>query len=241
MHQGSTLFVGKLCSHLFTNGFKAGVKQFDDVKLVYYQVGMRQDLTDCIMVRSPHIGANDLDMLLHCLGQALQIANHGFFAPISQKINDAVVFHIAEHATVLVQQIQFVDPQTSDRCTRPVGRKASGVLAKQQANTCLRQSDLIGDADKGSAQCLLLDVVDQAACAKVVLVHIGQFLKEGSATATALEAAAQNGDAYALTSDGQVHVELGFDFVPVELLVFTETHAMRNEIKRVEKVACHAV
>lgn len=168
-------------------------------------------------------------MLLHGPGQALQVADDGFFAPISQKIDHAMALHIAEDAAVLIQQIQFIDPQTSDWCTRPIWRKISGEFSEQQANACLCHADLIGDAHKGSTQRLLLDVVDQAAGAKVMLVHIGKFLKESPATATAPEAAAQNGDTYALASNGQVHVELRFDLVPVELLVFTEGTTKRRK------------
>jgi hypothetical protein len=229
VHQRSALFVCQTCSYLFANGFKAGVKQLHKMELVHDQMSVRQDLKYGVMVGLPHIGANDLDVLLHHFRQALQIPNYGFFTPISQKIDHAVVFHIRDHTTVLVQQIQFVYPQASDWCTCPVWFQVNSELAEQQANACLCQSYFVSDTHKGSMRCLLVDVVDQAARAKVVLVHIGNRLKESSVTATAPEAAAQDRDAYALASDGQVHVELGFDFVSVELLVFTESTTKRRK------------
>lgn len=120
MHQGPALFVCQACSYLFTDGFKATMKQFDDMEPVYHEPGMRQYLVNSVMVAGPHVSANHLNLRSNGLGQALQIPDHGFFTAISEQVNNLMVFDISKHTTVLIQQIQLVDPQAGDWCARPI-------------------------------------------------------------------------------------------------------------------------
>ena len=225
VHQCLSLAVAQTMTCLLAHGFQTAGEQFQDMPFVYHEVSVGQELAHDIVVDRPHVRTHNGDSLAYRCGQARQVGDQSRFIPVSEQVDHLMTFYVTQDAAGLVQQVQFIDTQARDRSLLPVRFKMGGKFTKEQANTCLCQPDFISDADKGSTQRLLLDVVDQAAGAKVVLVHIWQGFKEGSAAAAAPKAAAQDGDAHALSSDWQVHIQLSAGFVLVKLCMLTESTA----------------
>ncbi len=219
VHQRSALLVGQAGTNFLTDCLQASREQLEDVKLVYHQVGMWQDLTHGIMVARPHIGADDRDVLFDGIGQALQVTDHGWFGALPQQINNLVALDIGDHAAVLMQQVQFVNAQIEQLSLWNARLKVCRKFAKERANGTFCQTDLIGDADKGSSQGLLLDVVNQAIGHEMTFIHPWERLKEGTAASTTKKSAALNGDPDTFASDGQVHEQLRLSLVAMQLVL----------------------
>ena len=62
----------------------------------------------------------------------------------------------------------------------------------------------------------------------MVLIHIGQLLKEGSLTSTTKVAPAPDNNPNMLISDRNVHIQLGLDLVPMKLGMSTMSTARRR-------------
>jgi hypothetical protein len=216
MHQGSALFVSQAFTDVFTNSFQAGRKQLQDMELVYNQFCMRQYLVCCIVITGPHIGSNDGDPLFCGIGQVMQVTDNGWFVPISKQINDVAVVDISDHATILMQQVQFVNTQIEQLVVWKAGLDGSGELTEESADGTFYQAGFIGDADEGSSQCFLLNVGDQAIGHEMAFVHGWHWLKKGTAASTTKEPVALNGDPNALSSNGQIHEQLRFSLVAMQ-------------------------
>jgi len=201
------------------DGFQASREQLENMKLVYNQFGMWQNLMYRIMVASPHIRTHDGDMLFYGIGQVLQVPDNRGFGALSKQINDSVVGDIGDHTAVLMQQIQLVNPQVEQFGVWNVWLKGCGEFAKENTDRAFYQADFISDAHKGSSQCLLLDVGDQAIGHKMAFVHAWERLEEGTAASTTAIAVSLNRDPDALPSYWQVHEELRFFLMKVQLCV----------------------
>jgi hypothetical protein len=228
VHQGSSLAVRKRFTNLFAHGLQALREHFQDVPFVYDQLCLWQDLANDLVVVGIHIGAHDGNLFAYCCGQPLQVEQQSGFIPVSQKLYDRVMLQIAQDAARLVQEVQLIDSQDSHGLFLPSWLKAGAVFLEEQANRTFRQSDFIGDADKGSVQRLLLDVGSKTPGGEMMFIHIGKCFKEGAATSTAQVAPSMNGDPNALPSYGQIHIPLELLFVLMDLWVLTEGTANRR-------------
>lgn len=214
MHHGSSLLVGEALANVFTDSFQAPREQFEHVKLVYDQFDMWQDLMDCIMVASPHIRTHNGNMLFCAIGQALQVVDDRRLVPISEQINDLMVLNISDDAAVLVEQVQFINPDTC--AVDGAGLCVFVGFLKDAANGSFIQSRIIGDAGKCPFERLLSNVEDQAFGHQVVFVHVVERFEERFATGSALRAPSDDVDGYALPSDGDVHEYLRSGSVSIQ-------------------------
>jgi hypothetical protein len=228
MHHGSSLFVCEALTNVFTNSFQASREQLEHVKLIYNQFDMWQDLMDCIMVASPHIRTHNGNILFCAIGQALQVVDDRRLMPISEQINDLMVLNISDNAAVLVEQVQFINP---DACT--VDGAGFCVLAgflKDAANCSFVQSRIIGDAGECPSERLLSNVEDQAFGHHVVLIHVVERFEKRFATGSALIAPSDDVDGYTFPSDGNVHEYLGPGSVSIQQGVGAVQAARNNRL-----------
>ena len=219
MHQCSPLLVCEAFANFFTDSFQASREQLEHVKLVYNQFGMWQNLMYRIMIASPHIRTHDGDMLFYGIGQALQVTDHRGFGALSKQVNDLVVGNIGDHTSVLMQQIQFVNAQVEHFSVWNTRLKVCREFAKESTDGTLSQTNFVSDAHKGSSQCFLLDVGNQAIGHEMAFIHAWERLEEGAAASTTAIAMSLHGDPDALAPDRQVHEELWLDFMAVEMWV----------------------
>ena len=216
MHQGSSLSICQACSYLLANGFKALVKQLQHVPFVGNQMSMWQDLVDGIVIPRPHIGSNDGDLFPSALWQVLQITDDGGFGTVSKQVNNLMVLNIGNDAAVLIEQVQFVDTQAVYFCLWKTRLNVNSEFVEQDADQLLIDSHLISNTGEGSAQRCLLNVAGQALGHEMVLIHVWDWLKEGSAAFTTTVTFAMNDDPDVLPSDGLVQVGLWLYLMSVQ-------------------------
>ncbi len=219
VHQGSALFVGQALSYLLADSFQTSRKQFQNMELVYNQLGIWQGFMCCIVVTGPHVSAHNGDALLCGGGQVVQIADNGCLGPISKQINNVMVMDIGDNTTVLMQQIQLVNAQVEQLVIWKARLNGSSELTEEGTDRAFHQASFISDAHKGSSQCFLLDVGDQAIGHEMAFVHGWHWLEEGTATSTTEKTIALNSDPNALSSNGQVHEQLRLSLVAMQLVM----------------------
>jgi len=108
VHQGSPLSICQTFSHLPADVLQASREKFEDMELVYNQMGMRQYFAYSIVVARPHISADNNDLFARIDWQVLQITDDCSFMAVSEQIYNVVVVNVSDDTTILVQQIQFV-------------------------------------------------------------------------------------------------------------------------------------
>lgn len=221
VHQASSGLIRQALAHSPADMFQATRKQLEDVEFVYHQVSMRQDLAYCIMVASPHISAYNDNLLFRLIRQSLQVTDNSSLLSVFEQIYDAMVVDIRDDTAILVEQVQLIDPQIKQIGIWKARLNISGELTKQGTDQLLINSYIIGNTSEGSAQCGLANVIDQALCHEMMLVHVGQALEEGLAASTTTIPFALNADPDPLVPDGYVHVRLRLYFVSVQLGVPT--------------------
>ena len=228
MHQGSSLGIRKPFTDLFAHRFQTFREHFEDVPLVYNQRCLWQGLVNDLMIVGIHISTHDGDLLTYCCGQTLQVKQQSGFIPISQQFYDRVMLQITQDATRFVQEIQFIDSQNANGLFLPSCLEAGAELFEEQTNRPFSQANFVGDTDKGSVQCLSLDVVGQAARAEMMLVHVEKWLKEGTTAPTTQVAPSMNHDSDALASYGQIHIALELFLVLMDHGMLAESTASRR-------------
>lgn len=130
-----------------------------------------------------------------------------------------MVGEIGDHTSVLMQQIQFVNAQVEQLGVWNARLKVCSEFAKESTNGTLYQTYFVSDAHKGSSQCLLLNVDNQAIGHEMAFIHAWERLEECAAASTTAIAMSLNGDPYTLAPDRQVHEELWLNFMAVEMWV----------------------
>ncbi len=215
MHQGFPLFVSQTLSYLLANRFQAAGKQLQDVEFIYDQCCMGQGQMDGAMVRRPHISTDNLNMLFHSIGQVLQVGENGWFLSISKQINDVSVLNVSDDATVLIEQIQLVNPD-ADSLHASSDVEMLDRLVKDEPDKLLINADVVGDTRKCSSQCLLSDVKHQAICHHMMLVHLREWFKKGFVTVSAAVPFSDDQDARSFSSNWTIHKELPLDLMTIE-------------------------
>lgn len=229
MHQGSPLFVGQALSYLLADGFQASREQFENVKLVYYQFGMWQDLMHRSVIRRPHVCANHRDALLYLIRQLAQVTEDRFFGAIPKQVNNGMVLDIDQDTAILTQQVQFINAQSKNACLWNTRLQVRCELVKERTNGRFSQTNFIGNTYKGSSECLVLNVRHQASRHGMTFVHVWKWLVERATTGTATIAAALNTNPNTLCTNGQVHKQLWSGFMTVQLGMLTvDTLKRRN-------------
>ncbi len=219
MHQGSSLFVREAFTNVFTNSFQASREKFEHMEFVHNHLGVWQYLMCCIMVACPHVGTHNGDALFCRIGQVLQITDNCDFGSFSEQVDNPMVVDISDHATILMQQVQFVNAQIEQLVVWKAGLDGSSELTEESADCAFYQAGFIGDTDKGSSQCFLLNVADQAIGHEVVFIHVRYWLEEGVAASTTEKAMTLYGDPDPLPSNGQVHEQLRLSLVVMQLVM----------------------
>src|SRR5262249_15181752 len=150
------------------------------------------------------------------------------FLTVSKKVNDLMVFDISDDATVLVEQVQFIN---SDACAGDrAGFCGLAGFRPDAANRSFIQPCIIGNAGKCPFERRTPNVEDQAFCHHVVFVHVVEWYKEGFVASTATIAFPDNYDAGSLSSNGNIHEQLMLDFVSVERGSRAMRAAQRNRV-----------
>ncbi len=181
----------------------------------------------CIMVVRPHISTDNGDMFFCCIRQLLQIGNDGWFVPISKQINNLAVLYICDDTTILMQQVQFINP---DACAlKGVGdlQVLCGLL-EDETHKLFINAYIVSNTGKCSPQRLLSNVQHQTFRHEMVFVHIVQWLEEGFVALTATIPSSVNQDTRSFSSDWNIHKQLLFHFMAIELFVVTVKTTSRN-------------
>jgi hypothetical protein len=184
------------------------------VKVVDDHLSMWQDELRGVKVRTPHVHANQGNLIL--MWQMVQVTGHGGFVPVAQEVNDPTIADVANHATGLVKQVNFVDAERGTCCALLwVG--VFGGLSKDAPDSSLINSGIIGNAGEGSPERFPCNVEHQALCHQVMPIHIMKRLQKGLVAGSTLVAPSDHVDGCALSSDGDVHKQLGPGSVSVQL------------------------
>lgn len=216
VHQGSSLSICQTGSYLLANGFKALVKQFQDVPFVCNQMDMWQNQMNGVMVSCPQIGTDDGDLFFRAVRQTLQIVDNRLLTAVTNQLNNLMMLNISDDTSVLVQQVQFINTQVAYFCRRVSGLDISSKFTEQDANQLLINSYLISDVGESAAQCGLLNVMCQAFGHEMVFIHVWDWLKEGAAASTTPIPFAMNDDANVLPSHRLIQVGLRLYLMPVQ-------------------------
>lgn len=203
MHQGSALLIGESCSYVFTNLLQAARKQFQDVELIDDQVSIRQHLMDSIVVGGVHVGTDHMNLFLCSIGQALQVGDDVGLVPVSKQIDDSAMLDICDNAAVLVQQVQFIDPNTA--CGDGVSFYGLIGFPKDAPDSSLINPYLVGSVSEGMSECLLYHVCYQAFGHSMAFIHVGKRLKERSRALSTVVAAADNKNTSSFPSNRGIH------------------------------------
>jgi hypothetical protein len=146
----------------------------------------------------------------------------------SKQVNNLVMLYISDDTSVLVEQVQFINPDT---CTVESGNLCMLVgFLKDATNGSFIQSRIIGDTGERSSERITSNVEDQALCHHVMFVHVVERFKEGFVAGAATIAFPHDQDACSLPSNGDIQKQLMFDFMSVEHGVIAIRAAQRNRI-----------
>jgi hypothetical protein len=229
----------KAGADFLADGIQASVCELDDMKTIHNDRDMWQHIIDGLFVRLPHIHTGAGDSCSDRWGQALQIVFHGCFIAGSQQVNDASSLDICQHASGLAQQIHLIDTQDRHRGLKRLICEMGCGLSEKRADRPLRNTHILGNAGKRPAQRLMVNVVDQALCQKMVFIDIWKWFKKGSLTGLTAIPEPLDHNANLLCSDGLVHHQLALHLVPVKQSTATKgtTQRRSNQLRLNRKIA----
>ncbi len=214
VHQPASFGVAQRGANILANGFECFVCHLDYMEMVNDHLCLGQYQTDRVEVGTPHINTDQgyVRLLWH-VGQEI---DDGLFVAVTQQVNNAVIADICNHATGLIQQVNFVNAQCCADLVSLVSGSVFGVFGKNAADSPFVNTYIVCHTSKRLSERLLGKIERQALCHGMVLVHIGKFLKECLGTFSAFVATTDNQDTYALSSDWGIHELLYFRSVSIQ-------------------------
>jgi hypothetical protein len=127
-----------------------------------------------------------------------------------------VIADIRNHATRFIQQVDFINAQCCTDLSLFISGCVFGVFGKDTADSPFVDAYIVCYTGKGMSERLLSKIEYQTFGHGMVLIHIGQFLKERLGAFSAFVTVADDQDTYSLSSDWSVHKTLCFRTVSIQ-------------------------
>ena len=210
VHQSASGAFAQVGTQLLAYCVQTGVRNLHDMEVIHNDGCMWQQIVASELVGLPHVHANTGYSRSNRYRQALQVILDGLFIPVAQETDNGTALDIGQDTTGFVQQIDFIDTQNGNGFIDGLVLQMGSGLTKEQAYRPFIQANIISNTGERPAQCLVVDVVDQAFSHKVVFIYVFELLKECAVTCPTVIPLAMNEDTDALCSDWLIHDQLLF-------------------------------
>lgn len=203
MHHLLSLAGTQFCTNIFANPIERITRHTNEMELIHNDHCVREELTEHLFVRVPHIHADQLHSAP--IGELIEVVGYGWLQPVSQQVDQLSVLDIAKNTTGSSIQFEFINPEDLWKNYLVFCIQSINILVENITDGFLVYSNLFGQGNERASQGMLLDVFTQAFSHSVLLNHSWKLLGDSLSAVLASISLLVRYDRYSLAVYGDVN------------------------------------